>query len=46
MGSGATIYTPSLIKIDLGIQKLMEVENSQTLRLHGYLINLLLFFGK
>jgi hypothetical protein len=48
MDSGAIIYTPSLIKIGLEIQKLMDgvVGDSQTHRQHGDRINLLQIFLK
>jgi hypothetical protein len=45
MGSGAVINVPSFIKIDSGIQKLMEgYRDIHTHRQQGDLINLLLFF--
>jgi hypothetical protein len=44
MGSGVMIYTPSFIKIGLGIEKLVGIGDSQTLRPRGDLISLLLFF--
>jgi hypothetical protein len=40
MGSGAVIYVPSLIKIGLGIQKLIRGIHRQ----QGDLISLILFF--
>jgi hypothetical protein len=40
MGSGATIYIPSFIKIGSGIRKSMEGTHRQ----HGERINLLSFF--
>jgi hypothetical protein len=43
MGSGATIYIPSFIKIGSGIKKLIKGD-TQTHRQHGDLISLLLFF--
>jgi hypothetical protein len=43
MGSGAMIYTPSFIRIDSVIQKLIRGD-SQIPRQHGDVINLLLFF--
>jgi hypothetical protein len=44
MGSGATIYIPSLINIGSGIQKLIG-EDAQTHRQNGDLIGILLFFS-
>jgi hypothetical protein len=43
MGSSATIYIPSFIKTDSGIQKLIAGD-TQTHRWQGDLISLLLFF--
>jgi hypothetical protein len=43
MGSGATIYVPSVIKIGSGIQKLIR-GNSQTRRQHGDLVILRVVF--
>jgi hypothetical protein len=42
MGSGAMIYAPSFIKIDPGIEKLIEGIHRQ----HGGLISLLFYFLK
>jgi hypothetical protein len=44
IGSGVMIYTPSFIKIGLGIEKLMGIGDFQTLRPRGDLIRLLLFY--
>jgi hypothetical protein len=44
MGSGAMICVPTLIKIGLDVQKL--IEGIQTHRQHGNLISLLSFFRK
>jgi hypothetical protein len=45
-GSGGVVYTPNVIKIGAGIQKLIGGIHMQTHRQQGDLIGLLLFFSK
>jgi hypothetical protein len=43
MGSGGMMYIPGFMKIDSGIQKLLEGISIQTCRQQGNFISLLLF---